>query len=495
MLSLPNRLASDHKKQTLQLFLSLLLIGCLLYPAANALLAQALQPSGQTVRTILPSEWSVPHPAGMAFSAKYSQIHLIEKSSVKVSPLLGVDIVTITPLGYFVNTTHIDYVIGDSVNLAYADDGDRLFLLSKDAHQLAQVKRTESGVLDPATLTEFDLSALGLRQPKGMSVDATGKYLYILDGVGPRLLRVPLRVGSGIDATQTQRIDLAALGISEARGVAIHPLSGNIYVGNPTAHTLYEVTSSATLVKVYNLSGLTMVDQQSLLFAPSADLTDDPAQLHLFIADSNVPGQASTPTENGSLENGLAETSTAIATAPTATAIVTAVPTDTPIATSPATSTPIATAPTAVVTPTAPATSTPIATAPTVTATAVVTPTSATPGATATTASPTATTNATPTNTVATPIPGATTPSPTTPTATVTTPTPTKSTTPTVVSSTPTIATTMTATATRVPATPTTASSTATPTGQVQAVYLPLIARAGGQDVFRFGRVLEVVLE
>ena len=174
MLSRPNQLASDHKKQTLQLFLSLLLIGCLLYPAANALLAQALQASGQTVRTILPSEWSVPHPAGMAFSAKYSQIHLIEKSSVKVSPLLGVDIVTITPLGYFVNTTHIDYVIGDSVNLAYADDGDRLFLLSKDAHQLAQVKRTESGVLDPATLTEFDLSALGLRQPKGMSVDATG---------------------------------------------------------------------------------------------------------------------------------------------------------------------------------------------------------------------------------------------------------------------------------------------------------------------------------
>lgn len=72
------------------------------------------------------------------FLRKYSQIHLIEKSSIKVSPLLGVDIVTITPLGYFVHTTHIDYVIADSVNLAYADDGDRLFLLSKDAHRLAQ---------------------------------------------------------------------------------------------------------------------------------------------------------------------------------------------------------------------------------------------------------------------------------------------------------------------------------------------------------------------
>lgn len=128
-------------------------------------------------------------------------------------------------------------------------------------------------------------------------MDATGKYLYVLDGAGPRLLRVELaRWCSGLDATQPQIIDLAALGISEARGVTIHPLSGNIYVGNPTAHTLYEVTSSATLVKVYNLSaGRWLIN--SRCFAPQYDPTDDPGQLHLFIADSSVPGQASTPAE------------------------------------------------------------------------------------------------------------------------------------------------------------------------------------------------------
>ncbi|MGE5250064.1 MAG: SdiA-regulated domain-containing protein, partial [Bacteroidota bacterium] len=89
---------------------------------------------------------------------------------------------------------------------------------------------------------------------------------------------------------------LSLPGLSGVRGLAWDPGSGHLHVLSLTAQKLYELSERGQVVAERDLAGLGLKDPQGMVFAPSGDQTDDPAQQSLFLAESGLPaGTASVP--------------------------------------------------------------------------------------------------------------------------------------------------------------------------------------------------------
>jgi len=57
---------------------------------------------------------------------------------------------------------------------------------------------------------------------------------------------------------------------------------------NPEAEELYELNETGQIVVTRDLSVFKFRNTQGMTFAPSGDLTDDPSQMSLYIADRGV---------------------------------------------------------------------------------------------------------------------------------------------------------------------------------------------------------------
>ncbi|HMN29557.1 MAG TPA: hypothetical protein PKE45_15510 [Caldilineaceae bacterium] len=239
----------------------------------------------EEVRTLYPSEWGVPYPVGLAYSLKGEHLALLDKSSAEQPTAQGANLVIITPYEDLVATVNLALVVNNPINLAYDDAHDRLLFLNHERAELSQVAIGEDGIPDPATLARFDIAQLALGNANGMAVDPTGSQLFILDSDASAVVGVELDAGYQVRSN----IDLSALGAADLRGIAVHPLSQHLFVVSPSAELLYELTQAGQLVNTYDLSVLDLVDVRGLAFGPSADLTDPPDTMHLFIADSNSP--------------------------------------------------------------------------------------------------------------------------------------------------------------------------------------------------------------
>jgi hypothetical protein len=53
---------------------------------------------------------------------------------------------------------------------------------------------------------------------------------------------------------------------------------------------LYELAQTGQVMATRDLSEFELRDPQSMVFAPSGDLTDDPSELSLYIAEAQAPG-------------------------------------------------------------------------------------------------------------------------------------------------------------------------------------------------------------
>jgi hypothetical protein len=130
--------------------------------------------------------------------------------------------------------------------------------------------------------------SLGLQNPQGMTVDAETGSLFILDAAAPRVVQVQPSLDGGFEGVSISEINLQSYGFSSLRGIAFEPSSGHLFVNNTTDQKLYELTSSGELVATRDLSQLGLKDIQAIVFAPSGDQTDDPAQVSLYVADSGI---------------------------------------------------------------------------------------------------------------------------------------------------------------------------------------------------------------
>jgi hypothetical protein len=239
------------------------------------------------VRTIEVSRMGVEHPAGLTYSPQDNAFLIAEAGASRI--------VMLTPTESPAGTLDLGTALQNPLNFTFDGKGNRLLSFDPATQELVEIKATSGGVPDPASIRRFDARALGLQNPRALTVDPASGRLYLLDSGGQRIIRIEpasdgsLDVGAALKADRVSSIDLKATGLGEARGLAFNPADGHLYLLNPANQALYELTESGQVVVVRNLfdSGdFDLVDPQGMVFAPSSDQTDDPANQSLYIADS-----------------------------------------------------------------------------------------------------------------------------------------------------------------------------------------------------------------
>jgi hypothetical protein len=183
-----------------------------------------------------------------------------------------------------VGSARLNAAVQDPINVAYDNRANRLLILQAQGNQLLEVLEGPDGRLDPATLTHHNVVCFGVQKPQGMTVDPATGDLLILDGAGPRIVRV----SGGLDNGVVSFTNLGASGITTPRGIALDPSTGHLHIASPSEKILYELTQAGELIALRDLTQFDLKDIQGIVFAPSGDQTDDPSSTNLYLADSGL---------------------------------------------------------------------------------------------------------------------------------------------------------------------------------------------------------------
>ena len=284
----------------------------------------------EELRSIDTQDLDLLHPTGLAFSPTSNTFFILPGRPDPPLPQDTTTIVTLSPYEDLIDTIGIPAGGIDPLNVAFDSQANRLLLFDSGANDLIEIEVGPYGLLDPTRVSRIEAQQFGVQDVQGLTFDGQGR-LFILDGMGPRLVRIEPDPTAGLEGGQVSEIELQSLGLTGVRGLAFNPADNHLYVLNPTSHTLHELTESGQRINSHALDGSEINELQGLVFAPSRDATDDPTNIHLYVADSGQRADGTQPpaagriiefsiTEVGSL-GPLAETVQAILVKTTATSL------------------------------------------------------------------------------------------------------------------------------------------------------------------------------
>ena len=235
----------------------------------------------------LAQEWPVERtgvatPAGLAYAAQ------AELFFVAAAPGAA-EMRALSALGQAAGSARLPVAIDDPLNLTYDDRHSRLIFYQTAGAQLVTVGTDAAGQLVPGSLNTYQMDALGLHHPQGMAIDPLERTLIFLDAAVPRLVILPLQPDGGFADGAIVQVDLHGVRAGDLRGIAYDPTSGHVHLVSPGEQRLYEISLAGEVIASYDLSRLQVGDPQALVFAPSGDQTDDPAQMSLYLADRGSP--------------------------------------------------------------------------------------------------------------------------------------------------------------------------------------------------------------
>jgi uncharacterized protein YjiK len=203
--------------------------------------------------------------------------------------------------------------------MTFDGKANRLLLFEPGRDKLIAVAAGADGFLGPDRMTQIDARYFGVWDPRGMTIDPLSGHLFMLDGLGARIVRIEPDPALGFARATIGEIGFEPVGLAgfELRGIALDPATGHLHILSPERQRLYEVTDTGLVVANRDLSGIGLVDPQAIVFAPSGDMTDDPSVMSLYVADGG--GTARTGSAQGgiielSLTATLAATSTDVGT-------------------------------------------------------------------------------------------------------------------------------------------------------------------------------------
>jgi hypothetical protein len=231
------------------------------------------------VRTIYTSEFGLPSPRGVAYDPVW-------KSLLIAGGRGETRVLALTPTEEKMASTTLPR--GDATTLAFDSHNRRMALF--DGDELITVGAEQLARGRPSADRTW-LKSLRIREPGGATFDLRGT-LFLLDSANRSVVRMP-----GDSRRGPSRISLSTLGKTKLRGVAYNASDGLLYVLSAGKDRLYGMDRFGGLRKSYRLASTPLVNPVAMTFAPSADTTDDPAKLNLYIADAG----------NGSTSGGVTE--------------------------------------------------------------------------------------------------------------------------------------------------------------------------------------------
>jgi hypothetical protein len=227
--------------------------------------------------------------ASLAFAANANAVLATRARRQGPQPPSQMDLHYLTPFGHQNGIAHITAAMEDSINLAYDNRVKRLLFYQAPARRLFEVREGPDGRLDPSTLATYDARRFGLQDPQGMTVDTASGALFVLDTVGPRIVRIQPAPDGSFNQATFSLIDLQHTGLAAPRGLAFDPAAQDLDLISPAEQTLYEISLSGQVVATRDLSIFHLGTPQGLVFAPSGDQTDDPATVSLFLSGDSLP--------------------------------------------------------------------------------------------------------------------------------------------------------------------------------------------------------------
>jgi sugar lactone lactonase YvrE len=279
------------------------LIGLIAWAGSATIYAQEEEAFIAEVRVFDIDDIDSLSPAGLAFSPGANQLLVWQAADGAQSQANGSTLLAITPLEELAATLSVAAAVADPINMAFDSKANRLLIYDAAKQELIEIKAGEDGVLAPETLRRHNAQPLKLQRASGMSVEPSTGTLFILDSSGPRLVRVEPDANGNFDEAKVSLIDLQGTGIANGRGLALHPTTGHLHIADANTQTLYELSQDGKVVSQRDLSDLELGKIQGMVFAPSGDLTDDPGQINLYLADSQgadgaLGGEQFVPREN-----------------------------------------------------------------------------------------------------------------------------------------------------------------------------------------------------
>ena len=279
------------------LFISLIILGLvfnLSFMKRQASAAPGATDFVRQVRVLEIDRAGLRNPAGLAFSSRANAFQVMEAHG-QGQPAPGqTDFIKLTPFSHPAGSARIAAAVQDPVNLALDNKAHRLLILHASANQLLEVREDPDGNLDAATLTRYDARGFGLQDPQGLTVDPGSGTLFILDAVGPQLVRIIPGSDGSFNNASISAISLLSSGVTDVRGLAFDSASGHLYVVSPVEQMLYELTQTGEVLTSRDLSPFHLGNPQGMLFAPTSDQTDAASKTSLFLADQgNTTTQSS----------------------------------------------------------------------------------------------------------------------------------------------------------------------------------------------------------
>jgi uncharacterized protein YjiK len=271
------------KRTTVLFFLATL--SSVVFPTTN--FAQDDTAFIRRVRDIHTNELGLPNPAGLSFSIRSNTFHVL--AGVESARLSVADIFLLTPTEDLVGSLSIPAQIKDPIFMAFDNKTNRLLIFEFASKSLIELKVGPDGNLDSSTLARHKVHDFDIQNPQGMTVDPESGHLLILDVTGPRIVRIESDPDGRFDSALISQVDLQLPGLVDPRGLALDPTTGHLHVLSLIKQKLYELSMRGQIVATRDLAELDLSDFQGMVFAPSSDLTDDPLELSLYIADSG-PG-------------------------------------------------------------------------------------------------------------------------------------------------------------------------------------------------------------
>ncbi len=252
------------------------------------------------VSSLEPDQLGTLHPVGLTFSAASKSFYVVEAQHQGVAAAANSKILSISPAAQRRDITTVSAVLENPLNIVSDNTNHRLLALQSSSGQLLAVKENPGGRLAPVVVGSQNGAPLDVGDPKGMALDETSGALFILDAAGPQILRLKLGSGASFSTGESSVIDLRSAGLAAPRGIAFDATTGHLHVLDLSNQHLYELTQGGQVVSTRDLAPFGLQSPQAMVFAPSSDQTDNPAQLNLFVADQGplaITGNSQSQTE------------------------------------------------------------------------------------------------------------------------------------------------------------------------------------------------------
>ena len=220
-------------------------------------------------------------PEGVAYASD-ANVFIIVQSDGSSPSLIS----TITPYDDLIDSIQLDSSLSAPINVAYDSASGRIWLYDSATGELIALELAPSRSVEDAQGARFQAAGLALANPQGMAVDAASRRLYVLDAATNELVEVSADAAGNFGADVVTRTGLSVPNSAVLRGLAYNAQTDRFYTLDTQTQTIYELTKSGQTVRRLSISSVGLKNPQGIVIAPTADPTDDPELVDLFIADN-----------------------------------------------------------------------------------------------------------------------------------------------------------------------------------------------------------------